>query len=163
MTTDQLTTAVSGAAAADIAALLDAVTPTVFARLVKRSSDRQIRDLMGSDLRTPILDRIMTGMVDSFCPERARGVQAVVHWKVLDRPGGGYDHFEQVVRDGTCVATNQPQHEPDVALKAKPVDFANIICGFANTKLAVARGKLKISGDLNLARKVDTWFDKPQL
>lgn len=163
MTTDELVAAASGAAGADVAAFFDGVTPTVFARLVKRSSDGEIRELMAGELRTPILDRIMTGMVDSFRPDRARGVQAVVHWKVLDRPGGGYDHYEQIVNDGTCTATNDPQREPDVQLKANPVDFAKIICGFANTKLAVARGKLKVSGDLNLARKVDSWFDKPKI
>ena len=163
MTTEELVGAVDRADAADIAAFFDGVTPTVFARLVKRSSDDEIRLLMGTDLRHLVLDRIMTGMVDSFRPERARGVEAVVHWKVLDRPDGGYDHYEQVVSDGTCTATNDPRHDPDVQLKANPVDFAKIICGFANTKLAVAHGKLKVSGDLNLARKVETWFEKPKI
>lgn len=154
--------ALSTADDTEITALLEGCTPTVFVRLVKRSSDRDIRALMESGLRSPVLDRIMNGMVDAFRPDRARGVHAVIHWKVLDRPDGGYDHYEQVVNGGICLASKVPEHKPDVQLKAKPVDFANIICGFTNAKLAVARGKLRISGDLNLARKVDTWFDKPQ-
>lgn len=86
---NQLMDALGTADDTEISALLEGCTPTVFARLVKRSSDRDIRALMESGLRSPVLDRIMNGMVDAFRPDRARGVHAVIHWKVLDRPDGG--------------------------------------------------------------------------
>lgn len=163
VTVSELMAAAADTDQAEVAEVIAGFTPTVCARLVKRSSDRDLRALMDSDQRTVILDRIMVGMVDAFRPDKAGGHDAVIHWKILDRPGGGYDLYEHVVSDGTCTSTGEPKHEPDAELRAKAVDFAEIICSFANSTMAVARGRLKVSGDLNLARKYDSWFEKPKV
>ena len=163
VTAGELLAAVGDADEAEIISVIKAVSPTVFARMVKRSSDRYLRALMDSDQRTAILDQIMAGMVDAFRTDKAGGQSAIVHWKILDRPGGGYDLYEHVISDGACSSNSEPGHEPDAELRAKPVDFAKIICGFSNPTMAVARGRLKVGGDLNLARKYDSWFQKPKV
>ena len=47
-------------------------------------------------------------MGEHLKPEAAQGVDAVVHWKILDRPDGGYDHYELVIKDGEATVTDEP-------------------------------------------------------
>lgn len=136
---------------------------TDFARAVKGMKDDELRRAMAEPaVREAVLDRVVEGMEEQFRPDKAKGVDAVVHWKVFDRPGGGYDRFELVVRDGTIAGSREPAHEPDVELKADPVTFAKALTGASNTTMLAVRGKLRVKGDLNLARKIDGWFERPK-
>ena len=77
-------------------------------RLVREVPDGDLAKLMASDQRPVVLGEIFGRMAEHFRPEKARGVQAVVHFKVLDRPEGGYDHYEIVLRDGACTLSPAP-------------------------------------------------------
>ena len=46
---------------------------------------------MAGEYRKTILDDLFGRMADHVEPERVAEVDAVLHFKIYDRPGGGYD------------------------------------------------------------------------
>jgi putative sterol carrier protein len=138
------------------------IDPTEFARVVKELSDAELESLMMSEYRAIAVNGIVEKMAFHFRTEHARGVDAVVHWKILDRPGGGYDHFELVIADGRCAVSPAPAADPHVTFRVRPVDFLRLVTGNANGPMLFLRGKLKISGDLQLAARLPTLFTIPR-
>lgn len=138
------------------------VDPVEFARQVGRTSDEDLRAGMESELRPVILDEIFGRMAQHFRAEAAGGVDAVVHWKVYDRPDGGYDHYELVVRGGACTVNHPPQHEPSVTLKLGPVEFLKLVTGNTEGPALFMTGKLRIDGNLMLAARLTGLFEIPK-
>ena len=132
------------------------------ARLIREVPDKDLEALMASDQRGNVLEEIFGRMAEHFRGDRASGLEAVVHFKVLDRPGGGYDHYELVVREGTLAVNSQPALPPTVTLKVKPVDFLKLVTNNANGTMLFLRGRLKIDGDLMLASRLTGLFTIPQ-
>ena len=137
------------------------VDPAEMSRLVREVPDKDLAALMQSDQRPVVLGEIFSRMAEHFRPEKARGVDAVVHFKVLDRPGGGYDHYEIVLRDGECRLSPHPAADPTVTIKVKPVDFLKLITNNANGTMLFLRGKLKLDGDVMLASRLAGLFSIP--
>ncbi|MCB0864567.1 MAG: SCP2 sterol-binding domain-containing protein, partial [Solirubrobacterales bacterium] len=87
------------------------------------------------------------------------GLDEVIHVKLWDRPGGGYDHRELVIRDGACTASAEPSEEPDLTLKVRPEDLRKIVTGEAGTKRLAFRGRLRAIGDIRLGMRLTDIFD----
>ena len=138
-----------------------AVDPEEFARQVGMVSDDDLATLMGGELRSAALDEIFTRMVAHFRPDRARGLDAVIHWKIFDRPGGGYDHYELVIADGSCTLSDHPDNPPNVTFRIPPVDFLKLVTGNASPTGLALRRRLQVLGDLGLGRRVGTLFEVP--
>ena len=137
------------------------VDPDEFARQVGKVSDDDLATLMGGELRPTTLDEIFRRMVAHFRPERARDLHAVVHWKIFDRPGGGYDHYELVIEEGSCTLSERPQQAPNVTFRIPPVDFLKLVTGNTSPTGLALRRRLQVLGDLGLARRVGTLFEVP--
>jgi putative sterol carrier protein len=137
------------------------IEPTEIARLIREVPDEDLEALMASDQRSNVMREIFSRFEEHFRPEAATNLDAVVHFKVLDRPEGGYDHYEIVVSDGTLTVANPPQREPTVTLKVKPVDFLKLVTNNANGPMLFLRGRLKIDGDLMLASRLTGLFSIP--
>lgn len=136
---------------------------TQLARLVATASDEQLAEGMADQAgRKATLDEIFRRMVDHVDPERAKGVSSVIHWKILDRPDGGYDHYEVVLDDGRCTASDSPKRDARVTFKVKPVDFLKLVSGVQAGPVLFMTGKLKIEGDLMFASQVAGYFQIPQ-
>jgi putative sterol carrier protein len=120
--------------------------------------DDAFAELMAGDRREQFLATLIDQLVAEFRPDRAQGVDAVLHVKVWDKPGGGYDHFEVVIRDGTCTASSKPAHDPDLTLKANPQDLRALVTGRAGPRRLALRGRLRVQGDLALGMKLPDWF-----
>ena len=88
---------------------LSSVDPEQTARMIAQLSDEQLREGLSGPQREAILAEVFARMGEHFKPGSAHGVDAVVHWKITGRPDGGYDHWEVVMRDRECTATNEPQ------------------------------------------------------
>lgn len=105
--------------------------------------------------------RVIGAMVDHmaglFRPEKAKGVEAVIHIKLWDAPGGGYDHFELAIADGTCTM-REPTDEPDLTLKIRPTDLRKLITGETGAKRLAFRGRLRAVGDIGLGMKLPDLF-----
>lgn len=117
--------------------------------------------LMQGEHRAAVLSALVGHLSVLFRPDRAEGVDAVIHVKVWDRPGGGYDHLEVVIRDGVCTAGDAPAHEPRLTLKAGPGDLLGLVTGRAGPRRLALRGRLRVLGDLGLGMRLPQLFEFP--
>ena len=138
------------ASAADLAAMAASV------------SDEQIAEGMNGPGREIALNEIFRRMAEHLNEERAKSTDAVIHFKILDRPDGGYDHYEVVLAGGECTVSNEPTHEPRVTLKIAPVPFIRLVTGREAGPTLFITGKLKIEGDLMFASQMTSLFTIPR-
>jgi putative sterol carrier protein len=140
-------------ASVDPAAFVKAVAETPEDQLAAGMADEQIRPL--------VLDGIFSQWAEHFDSRRAAGTDAVLEWKILDKPGGGYDRYQVVIANGTCSVEKDGDHAPRVTFKLKPVDFLKLVTGNAAGPMMFMTGKLKIDGDLMFAATVQSLFRMP--
>jgi putative sterol carrier protein len=150
----------------DEAATVDtgAVNPEDFAKLIAGAPDEMIAEIINGPYRKQVLDEIFNRMAEHVEPARAKGTDAVVHFKILDRPddqGGGYDHYEVVFENGECAASDEPAREPNVTIKVGGVDFLKLAASKASGPTLFMTGKLKLEGDVMLASRLTGFFRIP--
>ena len=143
-------------------ASLNEIDATQLATLVRSATDEQLAEQMADpENRKATLDEIFTRMAEHVDADRAKGVSAVIHWKVLDGPDGP-DHFEVVLSDGTCTVSETPGEQPRVTFQIGPVEFLKLVSGVQAGPVLFMSGKLKIEGDLMFASQVAGYFQIPQ-
>lgn len=135
--------------------------PAQLAQFVAGASKDELSQLMASEYRKAILDDLFGRMADHLDPERASDVDAVVHFKIFDRPGGGYDHYEVVFASGAVSVTDTPEQSARATIKVKPADFLKLASGNANGPALFMLGKIKIDGDLLFASRIAGLFRLP--
>ena len=136
--------------------------PAEFAQTVKKLSDKQINEIMGGEHRQTILDGIFDTFPSLFDPEKAKGADARVNWRITGGPGGTDDTYAVVVKDGTCTVEKSPTQEPKTSIMLGPAEFAKLITGSGNPTMMVMMGKIKARGDLSAAMAFQSWFDTPK-
>ena len=138
---------------------LDAEPESVFAA-IKELDDDEFSELMAEpSSRERVIDALIAHLASCLRPEEAEGLDEVIHVKLWDRPGGGYDHRELIIRDGACIASDEPAEEPDLTLKVRPEDLRKIVTGEAGTKRLAFRGRLRAIGDIRLGMRLSEIFD----
>lgn len=142
-------------------ATMQGVDETQLVQIVAGATDQQLDELMASEARQDILDDIFRRMAEHVDQDRVRDVTAVVHWKIYDRPEGGYDHYEVVFEGGTCTVSQSPSREAAVTLKLKPANFLKLVSGNASGPTMFMTGKLKLEGDVMLASRLTSMFHIP--
>jgi putative sterol carrier protein len=146
----------------DGTAAMQGVDEAQLVQVVAGATDQQLEELMASEARKDILDDIFRRMAEHVDPDRARDVSAVLHWKIFDRPDGGYDHYEVVLEGGACSVSETPSREPAVTLKLKPADFLKLVSGNASGPTMFMTGRLKLEGDVMLASRLTSMFQIPK-
>lgn len=132
---------------------------TVFAA-IKRLSDGEFSELMAiPESRERVIDALVLHLASRLRPEEAEGVDSVIHVKLWDRPGGGYDHRELAIRDGRCTANSDPAEDPDLTLKVRPEDLRKIVTGEAGPRRLAFKGRLRAIGDIRLGMRLTDLFD----
>jgi putative sterol carrier protein len=139
-----------------------AIDSKQFAQMVKNASTDELTAAMQGENRQKILDEIFDRMPGLFRADRAGATNAVVHWNVGDKPGGGLDTHELVIANGTCALSPQPAQEPKLTLTMGAADFLRVVTGNANPMMMFMTGKLKAKGDLGLAANISNLFDIPK-
>ncbi len=107
--------------------------------------------------RERVIDAMIDHMVGLFRPEKAEGVEAIIHIKLWDRPEGGYEHFEMAIADGACTL-REPTDEPDLTLKVRPGDLRKLVKGETGPKRLAFKGRLRAIGDISLGLKLPDLF-----
>ena len=143
-------------------ATVQGVDEAQLVQIVAGATDQQLEELMASEARKDIVEDIFRRMAEHVDPDRARDVNAVVHWKIYDRPEGGYDHYEVVLEGGTCTVSESPSREAAITLKLKPADFLKLVSGNASGPTMFMTGKLKLEGDVMLASRLTSMFRIPK-
>ena len=90
-----------------------------------------------------------------FVPEAAEGVDAVIQYKLSGEEAGDYII---TIKDGTCTTAIGEADDPTMTLAADSQDLKDVLLGRANGMQYFMQGKLKLSGDLNLAMKLTSFF-----
>jgi putative sterol carrier protein len=135
------------------------IPPDQFAALIAQASDDQIAEGMQVN-RALLLEEIFGRWPDQFDPARASGVNAVIEWQITN-PEGGEDRWQIEIRDGACSVGRDGGAEPDVTFRVGPVDFVKLIAGAESGPKLFVFGRLKISGNLMLAARVQSFFRQP--
>jgi putative sterol carrier protein len=135
--------------------------PAQVAGAISSVTDEQLREALSGPQREAIIGEVFRRMEQHFKPGGAAVVDAVVHWKVTGPADGAFDHYEVVLRNGTCTAGKDPQHEPRVTLALDGVDFMRLVTGNAAGPTLFMSGKLKIEGDLMFSAQIQSMFTIP--
>jgi len=133
------------------------------AALAAGATDEQLAEGMSDPAaRQRILDEVFRRMSEHVDADKAKGINAVLHWKITDRPDGGIDHYEVVLNDGTCIVSDEATGEPRVTFVTGPASFLRLVSGAQPGPVLFMAGKLKIEGDVMFASQVATMFRIPQ-
>ena len=133
-------------------------TPARVYQRVTEISDDEFAELMQDQ---PSRDRVIDALVQHMATLYSGDpkVDAIIHVKLWDRPDGGYDHRELVIRDGECAASDTPEHDPRLTLKIRPTDLRRIVTGDAGPRRLALQRKLTVLGDLKFGMKLSDLFD----
>ena len=142
---------------------MDGADASQLAEMVGQVSDEQLAEGMSNpEGRKMVLDEIFKRMSEHVEPSQVEGVDAVVHFVITDKPGGGEDTYEVVIKDGKVEASDEPKAEkPKVTIKAAPVPFLKLVTGQQSGPVMFMTGKLKIDGDLMFASRMTGFFRIP--
>jgi putative sterol carrier protein len=98
---------------------------------------------------------LMEKMPGAFIPEKAVGVDAVIQFKFTGAEAG---EWNVTIRDGKVDVARGTHPSPKMTLTADSSDYIQIITGELDGMQAFMQGKIKLSGDLNLAMKLMQMF-----
>lgn len=135
------------------------VDPSLFARLVRGASKKQLATVMSSEVRRPVLDAIFGRMSEFYSSQGASGNRQVVHWHIRD--GAQQDSYQTVLQDGTCTVTEGTSEDPRTALTMPGTAFLTIVTNNANPVTLFMTRTLKVSGDVGFATALPKMFTIP--
>jgi len=99
---------------------------------------------------------VMDRLPGALIPEKAAGVDAVIHFKFTGAEPG---EWNAVIKDGKAeVARGIPHFKPTMTLTSDSADFISILTGELDGTQAFMLGKVKLAGDLNVAMKMMQMF-----
>ncbi len=128
-----------------------------FYAAVRGATEEELTAVMTGPRRDEVLDEVFRRMPGRLDPERARAVEAVIHWHVGD-DAGHHDVFEVVISDGECRVRRGAELPPRVVLKIRPGAFLRLIGGATNGMKLMLTRRLQVEGDLKFAVKVEGLF-----
>ena len=102
------------------------------------------------------VSQLMAKMPEAFLPEKAQGVNALIHFKFTGAEPGDWN---AKIADGkVAVAQGAPADKAAMTLTADSEDYVKLFTGELDGMQAFMQGKLKLGGDLNLAMKLMQMF-----
>ena len=87
----------------------------------------------------------------AFIPAKAAGVDAIIQLKFT---GAQADQWIVTIKDSQCTVTQGIAHAPKLTVAADSGDLIKIFTGQLDGMQAFMQGKLRLTGDLNLAMKL---------
>jgi putative sterol carrier protein len=136
---------------------LDGPPARVYARVTELSDDEFAELMSDQASRDKIIDTLVNHMASQYVGDE--DVDAVIHVKLWDRPGGGYDHRELVLGDGRCIVSGEPEHEARLTLKVRPEDLRRIVNGDAGPWRLALQRRLTVLGDIRFGMKLQNLFE----
>ncbi|MDP9189789.1 MAG: SCP2 sterol-binding domain-containing protein [Actinomycetota bacterium] len=133
------------------------------AGMVTKLSDEQLAEGMSDPaIRKRVLDEIFKRMAEHVDPDKIKDLDAVIHFKITDAPGGVEDVYEAVFANGAVTVSDEPTTaEPKVRIIAAPVPFLKLVSGQESGPAMFMTGKLKLEGDLMFATQMASLFKIP--
>lgn len=101
------------------------------------------------------IQQLVANHPKAFQPAAALGVEATIQYVLTGEEGGNYIIS---IKDGACTTSEGVAEKPTMTLTADANDFRDVLLGRVNGMQYFMMGKLKLSGDLNLAMKLTSFF-----
>jgi putative sterol carrier protein len=101
---------------------------------------------------------IFSQMPANINADAAKGMNSVIQFN-LTGDGGGTYHVE--IKDGKANVQEGTHPSPNMTMTLSAGDYVDLIMGKLNGQMAFMSGKLKIAGDMGLAMKMQTLFNRP--
>jgi putative sterol carrier protein len=108
-----------------------------------------------SDLSNLTVTELILGHEQAFVPEKAIGVDAVIQYRLAGEEGGDWN---LTIKEGKCKVAQGIVQNPKMTLTAQARDFRDIMLGKMDGMMAFMQGKVKITGDINLAMRLTSFF-----
>lgn len=134
----------------------EATTPEDLAALIQGRSDDEIAQGASAADLDVVLERIFTTMQSMFRPDQAQGQDGVVQWEVAD--GDSTHVYHVIMEGGTCRAVAGPADAPKATLAFTLPNFLRFMAGEMNGIQAFMTGKVRISGDVMYAQRMEGFF-----
>jgi len=130
------------------------------ARLVDRTSERELRHRLIGGVREVALREIFRRMPEYLRPARAAGFDAVVAWQITGAggPSGEVDEFWIRVSDGRCTLLDDQPEGADISVRTDPATLLRVVTGNEDPVTAVLKQRLSVRGDLALAARLTKIF-----
>ena len=132
------------------------------ARLVDRTSERELRHRLIGGVREIALREIFRRMPEYLRPARAAGFDAVVAWQITGAGGDGrpedVDEHWIRIRDGRCTLLADQPEAADISIRTDPATLLRVVTGNEDPVLAVLKQRLSVRGDLALAARLTKIF-----
>lgn len=132
-----------------------------FATSIAAMPDENLEAMVQSPLRSVILDEIVSRMEGEFLPDRAHGLEAVFHFLISGRPGGGNDEYQMTIDGDTCVTSKTLDAEPKITLTLDAASFLKLVTGVVTGVDLYIGGKLKIDGAMLMGTRIVNMFNIP--
>jgi len=101
---------------------------------------------------TVTIVELMSKLPGAFKPEKAAGMDAVVHFKLTGAEAG---EWNAVIRNGNCeVGQGLPHYRPTITVTADSGDLIRIYGGVLDGAQAFMAGRIKVTGDMTAAMKI---------
>jgi putative sterol carrier protein len=136
----------------DIAAVNDRVG---LADAIAGKSDDEInRSLVGRSAL--VVSRVAERMKTYFVPEKGPQQRVVIQYQV--KTPDGVLPFQVTLANGRCEVEEGVADHPTMTLNMSLPNFLRLASGKLGGLTAMVTGRLDVSGDVLLARKVQSWF-----
>lgn len=141
---------------------LTSLDASELARLVDRTSERELRHRLIGGVREIALREIFRRMPEYLRPARAAGFDAVVAWQITGAgPAGGQsgvDEFWIRISGGRCTLLDDQSEDADISIRTDPATLLRVVTGNEDPVLAVLKQRLSVRGDLALAARLTKIF-----
>jgi len=91
-------------------------------------------------------------------PDAAKGMNATIQFNLSGDTGG---QWYVAIKDGKADVHKGTASSANMTLSMSAQDYVDMIMGKLNGQMAFMSGKLKISGDMGLAMKMQSLFKRP--
>ncbi|MEV0793255.1 SCP2 sterol-binding domain-containing protein [Kribbella sp. NPDC050459] len=141
---------------------ITALDASELARLVDRTSERELRHRLIGGVREIALREIFRRMPEYLRPARAAGFDAVISWQITGAGGAGrpdaVDEYWTRVHDGRCKLVPRGSTPPDISIRTDPTTLLRIVTGNEDPVVAVLKQRLTVRGDLAQAARLPKLF-----
>jgi putative sterol carrier protein len=101
---------------------------------------------------------IFKEMPASLNADAAKGMNSVIQFNLSGDNGG---QWYVTIKDGKAEVAQGTASSPNMTLSMSAQDYVDMTMGKLNGQMAFMSGKLKISGDMGLAMKMQSLFKRP--
>jgi len=114
--------------------------------------------LGAEDIDRLTLKQLFEGMVQSFRPEEAKGLDTVIQYDISGECGG---KFHMVIREQRCILREGEADDPRITISASKDDWYAIAKGELDGPSAFLTGRLRAQGNMNELMRMQSLFRYP--